>query len=314
MADGSGMSKEDIKRLAEELSKMNRGSGSAATASPAAATLFSDALTKTTEKFNPFSAGLSLVGKSVDVAKQSFDTIKAVVDPGLHAFRELSKTGASFSNDIVGMTVAAKGMRLDLEEFQDVIKNNAANFTGLGGSVTRGAEAFARLSEDFMDSPFIDGLKQAGYTNKELNEVLALQMSMQRYTFKEDEASRKSSIESAGKLANEMDLQAKLTGKSREEQMANMKKAREDMQIEAKMRQIGIEKGPEAEAAARKEFAARMNEAQLRGTEQLFKESILYGTAVSKEAAMQSITAGQGAFQAQLEAGRAFSKGEFEKS
>jgi len=315
MPEGGGISKEDAKKIAEELSKLSKSSVSGTSAFPTQnISAFSSALDAATGKANPLGAALDIAKGAANKAADGLSYIKQAAETGLGAFRELSKTGASFSNDIIGMTVASKGMRLELDEFVDVMKNNSASFIGLGGSVTRGAEAFAKLSSEFMDSPYIDSLKQAGYTNKELNEVLALQMSMQRYTAKEDDASRKASIESAAELAKEMDLQAKLTGKSREEQMANMKKQKEDMQIEAKMRQIGIEKGPEAEAAARKAFAQQMNEAQLRGTEQLFKESILYGNAVSKEAAMQSITAGQGAFQAQIEAGRAFSKGEFEKS
>jgi hypothetical protein len=84
-----------------------------------------------------------------------------------------------------------------------------------------------------MDSNFIDGLKQAGYSNKELNDVLALQLTFQRSTFREDKESKAAAIESAGRLATEMDLQAKLTGKSREEQMENMRKQKDDMQIES---------------------------------------------------------------------------------
>ena len=226
-------------------------------------------------------------------AKEGFDFLQAAVQPSLDTFRNLSKTGASFSNDIVGMTVASKNMRLELNEFQEIMQHNAANFTGLGGSVTRGAEQFAKLSKGLMESPFIDTLRQAGYTNKELNDVLALQTGFIRTSMADGKERDQEAIDSAQKLATEMDLMAKLTGKSREEQMENMKKAQADMQVEAKMRLIGIEKGPEAEAAARKLYAEQYNEAQLRGQGQVFKETFALGQVVSKEAATQVAISGK---------------------
>jgi len=226
-------------------------------------------------------------------AKEGFDFLQAAVQPSLDTFRTLSKTGASFSNDIVGMTVASKNMRLEIEEFADIMKNNAANFTGLGGNVTRGAEQFAKLSKGLMESPFIDTLRQAGYTNKELNDVLALQIGFMRTSMADGKERDQEAIDSAQKLATEMDLMAKLTGKSREEQMENMKKAQADMQVEAKFRLIGAKEGPEAEAKARKLFAEQYNEAQLRGQGQVFKETFALGQVVSKEAATQVALTGK---------------------
>ena len=314
MADTpSGMSREDIKKLAQEIANLNKGAPGSSTTS-ASTGLFNKELDSITAKLNPFSAGVTVAGKAVDIATSAYQKIEEVVKPNLATFRELSKTGASFSNDVVGMIAAQKGMRLSQDEFVDVMKQNAANLTGLGGNVTRGAEAFAKFSDEFMSSQFTDGLKQAGFTNKELNDVLGLQLTMQRYTFREDEASRKASIESAAKLATEMDLQAKLTGKSREEQMANMRQVKEDAAIEAKFRMIGLQQGADAEKAARENYAGQFNKALLTGTEKAFRESVIYGSAVSKEANMQLMGAGQEAGKSVVEAGRLFKQGEFERS
>lgn len=246
-------------------------------------------------------------------AKEGFDFLQAAVQPSLDTFKTLSKTGASFSNDIVGMTVASKNMRLELDEFADIMKNNAANFTGLGGNVTRGAEQFAKLSKGLMESPFIDTLRQAGYTNKELNDVLALQIGFMRTSMADGKERDQEAIDSAQKLATEMDLMAKLTGKSREEQMENMKKAQADMQVEAKFRLIGAKEGPEAEAKARKLYAEQYNEAQLRGQGQVFKETFALGQVVSKEAATQVALTGKEARETQR-AALATQKGEEEEA
>jgi hypothetical protein len=298
------MTAKTTEQLLQDLISLQKSNArnSASTTSTADTGAFGQAMGMATKAFNPLTA---MVGK----AKEGFEFLQDAVKPSLDTFRTLSKTGASFSNDIVGMTVASKNMRLELDEFADIMKNNAANFTGLGGSVTRGAEQFAKLSKGLMESPFIDTLRQAGYNNKELNDVLALQVGFMRTSMADGKERDQEAIDSAQKLATEMDLMAKLTGKSREEQMENMKKAQADMQVEAKMRLIGIKEGPDAEAKARKLYAEQYNEAQLRGQGQVFKETFALGQVVSKEAATQVALSGKEGIETQR-AARATQKGE----
>jgi hypothetical protein len=310
------MDKAEAKMIAEELAKLTRSTtpGTAPGGFPTEKLgNFGNALDVAAGKASPLGSALDFAKTAASKAADGLSYIKQAAEEGLGAFRELSKTGASFSNDIIGMTVASKGMRLNLEEFTDVMKNNAANFAGFGGSVTRGAEAFAKLSSEFMDSPFIDSLNQAGYQNKELNEVLALQVGFMRSSMRNDDASRKQAIESAGRLAGEMDLMAKLTGKTREEQADAMKKAQSDMQIESKMRLIGLQQGADAEKAARAAFAEQYNQAQLRGQGQMFKEVFATGTVTSQEAKMQTALLGKEA-QATTNQALATAKGNVEEA
>ena len=220
----------------------------------------------------------------MNAAKSSADT-----------FQGLSKQGANFSNDLIGMNVAAAGSRLSLNDFANVIAQNGKNMAGLGGSVTRGAEAFGKLSKSFFDSNAGDELQQMGYTAKELNEVLALQASTSRYTMGVEGAAGVKSREAAAALAKEMDAIAKLTGKSKEEQMEAAKKRATDGQIEAKLRLIGIEQGAEAEAAAREGFQKQMAAAEARGMGQMAKEMFATGTVTSEEAATQYALLGEAA-------------------
>jgi len=230
---------------------------------------------------NPLMAGLSKI-------PGAGNEVVASLKQSQSAFMDLSKVGAGFRGDLLGLSIAAANSRMTISEFADVIKRNSESLVGLGGSVTRGAEAFATLSKEFHDSPAADSLKLLGYTSKDLNEVLMVQMGSMRYTQKMDEAGKKQAVESATKLAEQMDEMARLTGKSREEQAAQMKKAQEDAQIEAKMKLIGLKEGPEAEAKARALFTQQYNEAQLRGQGQMFKEVFATGQIMSREAATQA--------------------------
>ena len=241
-------------------------------------------------EFNIFNTALGGAGKAADAVKEAYNKVAPGIEKGLDTWRELSKVGAGFSNDVVGMTAAAFGARMPLQEFAGIIGKNAENMLGFGGTVTRGAEDFAKMSKRMFDEygTQTDQLRQMGYTNKELNEILLMQGSIQRGSFKDKDARDKATIESATKLATEMDEMAKLTGKSREEQMANMKKAQADMQFEAAIRLktqgMSAEDAKKFEDNARKQYG----EAQLRGQGQMFKEVFATGQIMSKEAAIQA--------------------------
>ena len=241
-------------------------------------------------EFNIFNTALGGAGKAADAVKEAYNKVAPGIEKGLDTWRELSKVGAGFSNDVVGMTAAAFGARMPLQEFAGIIGKNAENMLGFGGTVTRGAEDFAKMSKRMFDEygTQTDQLRQMGYTNKELNEILLMQGSIQRGSFKDAQAREKATIESATKLATEMDEMAKLTGKSREEQMANMKKAQADMQFEAAIRLktqgMSAEDAKKFEDNARKQYG----EAQLRGQGQMFKEVFATGQIMSKEAAIQA--------------------------
>jgi len=232
-------------------------------------------------------------GNVTDFGKSIYNSGKEY----LGVFRNLSNAGTNFSNDIVKIGVAAADSRLSLNEFSEVIRENGKNFAGLGGSVTRGAEAFSKLSKEFFDSRLTDELKQLGFTSKELNDVLAIQMATQRSTFNDTESGRKASLQAAASLAEEMDRLAKLTGKTREEQAKEAQKRSMDGQVEAKLRLIGIEQGAEAEAKARAAFQQQMAQAEARGMGQLAKEMFATGTITSEEAAAQYALLGRAAEQ-----------------
>jgi hypothetical protein len=277
------MARED--EILEELKRLNKNSAKGGSSPTGPSVKLPGA-----GEFNIFNTALGGAGKAADAVKEAYNKVAPGIEKGLDTWRELSKVGAGFSNDVVGMTAAAFGARMPLQEFAGIIGKNAENMLGFGGTVTRGAEDFAKMSKRMFDEygTQTDQLRQMGYTNKELNEILLMQGSIQRGSFKDAQAREKATIESATKLATEMDEMAKLTGKSREEQMANMKKAQADMQFEAAIRLktqgMSAEDAKKLEDNARKQYA----DAQLRGQGQMFKEIFATGQIMSKEAAIQA--------------------------
>ena len=293
MADTINISDDSLDRLAQRLKGMSGNSTGGGKEEKAGLGGFGEALGKASKDFNPLADALKLGGAAAEGMSKAYNAVRQEVQDGLGTWRKLSDSGASFSNDIIGMQAAAVGSRLTLDEFADVMKKNSGNFNGLGGNAAKGAEQFARLSKEMADSGVNDDLRRLGMSSKDINEVLALQVGLQQNINMDNEQQRKKAIESAVKLATEMDSMAKLTGVSRKEQEENMKKAQADMQVEAKMRIIGAKEGPEAEAKARAIYAEQYNAAQLRGQGQMFKEVFATGTIQSQEAASQVAVSGR---------------------
>jgi hypothetical protein len=280
----------DYDKLSEAI---KRGSGGAGGNTVSAG--YADLFKKLGTDVNPLSLALKGAGEAAGKVKDAYDKVSPVVQENLDTWRKLSTTGAAFSNDVVGMSVAAASTRMSLSEFADTVGKNAAQLSGLGGNVTRGAEAFSRLSKEMFDSGATDQLKQMGYTTKEINDVLALQVGFQGATLANSKAAQQQAQQSAIELATEMDELAKLTGKSRKEQEDSMKKAAADMQAEAKLRLMTMGKSEEEAAQIRAEYLKNYNEAEARGQGQMFKEVFATGTVQSKEASMQVALQGKSA-------------------
>lgn len=258
---------------------------------------------------DPF-AGLS---GPTDKLKGALGGLYDYVVGGEKVFQNLSNTGNAFNNDIVGMRIAAANSRMSFEEFAAVQTKGAKDFAGLAGNAAKGGMAFTEFSKTFFDSGLTENLRQMGYTSKDLNEVLAMQIGFQKSTTDTSVAGQIRTSQAAAELATEMDLIAKQTGKTRKEQEASLEKAKIDGQMEAKFRLIGIQQGAEAEKTAREGMAKQLLQAEAMGTGQLFKEMFATGTVRSQEAAMQMGLLGDAA-RGTAESAKALSRGNMEAS
>jgi hypothetical protein len=246
-----------------------------------------------------------------------FKAVTQYVGDSVDTFSKLSATGNAFNNDIVGMKVAAANSRMSLDDLSKMLEKNngefGKSFAGIGGSVTKGSQVFTEFSKTFFDSGVAENLRQMGFTSKDLNEVLANQIGFQKSTTDTSVQGQIRTAAAAASLAEEMDLIAKLTGKSRKEQEEQINKAKMDGQIEAKFRLIGIQQGADAEKTARENFAKQLAQSQAMGTDTVFKEMFATGTVRSREASMQMGLLG-GAARETANSAKALAKGNAEAS
>lgn len=294
----------DYKRLAEEQAKanaklMNKGPSTALPTGPV----------------NLFTQAIDSAKGGMDTLGKAYKEIESQINAGMGTWRDLSKTGISFGNDVVGMAVAAKGTRMDLGEFADTVKNNSVYLAGFGGSINKGAEEFAKTSKVMFDQygETTDQLRNMGLTNKDLNDALALQAGMIGNSMRSGKERDAIAIESATALATEMDLMAKMTGKSRTEQMESAKKLQADAAFQAKLEQQTRGMSEKEAAEYKTKIMAEYAKSEAIGMGQSFKETFTFGQVMTKAAANEMVMAGKAGTET-VKAAAAASAGNFEEA
>jgi len=245
----------------------------------------------------PLEIGLRTAGAGAAEAALVFNGLKTAIHDNLGTWRELSKAGMNFDNDIVSMATAAAASRLSLQEYASLIKENGASLAFLGGSVADGTKAFARLSARMFDFDSATGLatqklQEMGFRNDDLNEILAVSLAINRSSLGEGQAADDAAISSAQRLALEMDKVAKLTGLSREKQVEELKKAELDSQIQARFKLIELTEGKDAADAAREQYKKNILIAESQGPAVLtaYKDMVANNGAVTLKESAQAIT------------------------
>jgi len=145
----------------------------------------------------------------------------------LASYRDMTKAGASFSGDLFVMAQMATRGYLSLQEFSKIVRANSEIFSTLGGNVESGMGKFVDVQNKLMGpgSAYSKSILGLGFTAEETADVLASVMNLQGNLNKKELANNDKVAASVNNVINEMDLYAKLTGKTREDQEKALKKA-----------------------------------------------------------------------------------------
>lgn len=184
-------------------------------------------------EFNRAGDAGSGLSKTLGVASEILGDMATYVQEGVDVFRDLSKSGANFNNDVIELRNNAANARLSLSDFQDVVKNNTKSFAGLGGTVGGGAKVFSEFSKSFFDSRAADNLRLLGYTSKDVNEMMATQLAGMTKRELAETGGQQAAMDRLERMGKEMDAVSKLTGQRRDELDKELRKNREDAQRRA---------------------------------------------------------------------------------
>lgn len=190
-----------------------------------------DAFTAVTGIVKSF-PGFGTVGKAVDMlGANAIDTAKSM--------RETGRAGITMGGDLTGFNAAVKGAQLTFPEFEAQVRRGSEGIAGLSSNMDKSAKAYLGVMKDVQESEAGIQLKKAGVSAEELAQVTQLSMSRKRTFDFEDEKSRIQARDSAIALATEMNEVAKITGKSKEAQIAGIKSQLDKAEVEATLTQRG---------------------------------------------------------------------------
>ena len=188
-----------------------------------------------------------VLGSAVKLAGTGIENFTSYTGDSVRALQDLSKAGLSFNNNALGMRDSIGQTRLSMDEYKAVMEKLSPSIAGLGGTVDQGAKAFNKFSGEFMSTDFAEQLTKMGYTTKDLNDVMAANMANRRFTDLTDNQQRAKAIEATAALAREMDETAKLTGITRQEQMADLRQRSENGKVQAAIQLEMIRGGKDVE-------------------------------------------------------------------
>ena len=151
-------------------------------------------------------------------------------------FQSLSKVGAGFDADLGALRQSAAQTRMPLAQFAGMISQNTAELAGFSGGVSAGAKRFTQLSQAMFDSNLIENFMDLGMTVEESNEFIMQNMAFDRRRARLEGMTDQQQIQSALDLAKSMDVMAKLTGKSVQEQQDSLKDRMREGATQAKLR------------------------------------------------------------------------------
>jgi hypothetical protein len=188
-------------------------------------------------------------------ALASFSNVLGAVSPGLgNAFgkmsgavldandrmKETAKVGVDFAGDLGKANKAVVDSGATQQQFADEMRKNASSYSGMGVTMNKAVENVLGFSRDLQETPAIEQMKAAGTTQQEVAELAMISMRERRGLDLNDKAARQNMLDNTIALSGEMNEVARLTGVSRQEQMAKLAKDKENVMVQAEL--MGMDK------------------------------------------------------------------------
>tara|TARA_Y200000002_G_scaffold52989_1_gene38512 strand:+ start:2436 stop:4970 length:2535 start_codon:yes stop_codon:yes gene_type:complete len=161
--------------------------------------------------------------------------IGGILDEQVDQFRDLTSVGASFGNNMFGITRAAAEASMATEALAKVINSDGLVLRQFGSSVGDGAKNFARFSKELRYSDAGTRLMAMGFTTEELNDNLIAYSDLQTMYGRRQNMTQQELINGTINYSKELDRIAKITGKSRKDVEEQQKMMARDIRIQKQM-------------------------------------------------------------------------------
>lgn len=157
-----------------------------------------------------FTQHLPLVGNAIA-------PLVGLIDDSVNSFRQLSSIGAGFNNSITEMRRASAEMGLSLDEMSSFVSANSETLAIFGNSVQDGFNNFRNVNRELKDIGEWQQLKNLGFTVEEINEGIASYGALQSRLGRLQGMNQQELATGSANYLKQINMLAKVTGKSREE-------------------------------------------------------------------------------------------------
>ena len=161
-------------------------------------------------------------------------------------FRSLTSVGASFNNSMLEMVRSSGEAFMTLDGFVDMVRNNSQALARFGGTVTQGAQSFARFSRDFrmgIGQRFFE----MGFAIDDINNGLIGFLEIERMRTGRQLRSDRELQSGAANYLLQLDKLTKITGRQRREHEDALQREMQDAGMRSQLNRL--------EGQARENFA-----------------------------------------------------------
>lgn len=183
---------------------------------------------------------LSNFAGSIPLFGEFLGPLAGMIDNNVDQFRDLSKVGATFGTGLVGLQKAAAEAGMPLNEFSQLIQDNAMIMKTFGGDVASGSLVFSKMAKDLRDGPGRE-LMAIGFTSGELNDLLISYQELQTRQFTGDRIRNRVTAQSAAEFGEQLQKLSTATGQQREQILEAMEAQRDDVRIGAARSRMSAE-------------------------------------------------------------------------
>lgn len=209
-------------------------------------------VTGTIKSISGLLSNIPIVGKAFkflgDAAAETASFAIGQVQSNFESFTELSKAGQIGADGITGMAERFRAANLPLATYTKLLTKNSADLAFFSTSALQGGKTFSKMMVK-MAGDTGKPLRRLGLTVDEIGQTVVDFQKMRRRNGLLDQLNQEEIRKGTVAYARELDLIAKLTGKSREGIQKEREEAMSDSRFRAALAEMG-EKEQEAHKSA----------------------------------------------------------------
>lgn len=245
-------------------------------------TAFATELMDGTGKLSGLFGALKDLPFGLGVIAGLFQAIAKLNEDNYEAYKVISKVGIGLAGSLGEVRHSALQAGLSLAEYPEVLTKAADAIALLGATADDGFKQFKKLNSGLVNGKLSNELLGLGYSFRDINELTASYIRINGGLTQSQIKNTAKTQESIANYAKELDILARLTGKSREQLQKEQEEAAADVNFQAYLNGLDEDERDKANAAMRLAMesggkgAADALKAKLMGLPPLTEEAQLY--------------------------------------